>query len=185
MIEEFFKAHQHTIAAIAALGTVGAVVTSLWLAWSAKRADRTRLKAVADIVLIFHDPIYAKANPKYLKVNITNIGKSPLHMPSGFFYWKVPFTREVMQVEPLDLIGSPLIPPKHYPTAILPRSSASFTISDLATFELAVKQMRAADSLVDRLRSRFIRGFVLTGDGKTFRVKLSRAVRQALTVRFT
>ena len=39
-------------------------------------------------MLIFHDPIYAKANPKYLKVNITNIGKSPLHMPSGFFYWK-------------------------------------------------------------------------------------------------
>jgi hypothetical protein len=43
MIEEFFKAHQHTIAAIAAAGTVGAVVTSLWLAWSARRADRTRL----------------------------------------------------------------------------------------------------------------------------------------------
>jgi len=49
MIEEFFKAHQHTIAAIAAAGTVGAVVTSLWLAWSARRADRTRLKPHADM----------------------------------------------------------------------------------------------------------------------------------------
>jgi hypothetical protein len=29
MIEEFFKAHQHTIAAIAAAGTLAAVVTSL------------------------------------------------------------------------------------------------------------------------------------------------------------
>jgi len=45
MIEEFFKAHEHTIAAITAAGTVGAVVTSLWLAWRAKRADRTRLTA--------------------------------------------------------------------------------------------------------------------------------------------
>jgi hypothetical protein len=37
MIEEFLEAHQHTIAAIAAAGTVGAVLTSLWLA---RRANR-------------------------------------------------------------------------------------------------------------------------------------------------
>jgi hypothetical protein len=50
MIEEFFKAYQNIIQAIAAAGTVGAVVTSLWLAWRAKRADRTRLRARADMV---------------------------------------------------------------------------------------------------------------------------------------
>jgi hypothetical protein len=85
-------------------------------------------------VRIFQMPIDGKTAPKFLKVSITNFGKFPLHISSGFFYWKVPFKGEVMQVwPPVDLSGSPLIPPKHYPTEISPRTSASFTISDMAT----------------------------------------------------
>ena len=177
LIEEFLKAHEHTIAAITAVGTVGAVVTSLWLAWRANRADRTRLKARADIVLIFHVPIDGKSVPKFLKVSITNIGKFPLHIPSVFFYWKVPFKREFMEVPPLDLTGSPLIPPQHYPSVISPRASAGFTISDVDTFKQEVKRMRGADTLADRLRFRFIRAYVHTDDGETFKVKLSPQVR--------
>jgi hypothetical protein len=177
MIEDFFKAHQHTIAAIAAAGTLAAVVTSLALAWSARRADRTRLRASADIVLIFQSPIDGKSVPKFLKVSITNIGKFPLQIQSGFFHWKVPFKNEVMQVPPLDLIGSPLIPSRHYPSVISPRASANFTIWDVDTFKQEVKRMRGLDTFADRLRFRFIRAFVRTDDGKTFRVKLSPQVR--------
>jgi hypothetical protein len=117
-----------------------------------------------------------------LKVSITNTGKSPLHIPSAFFYWKVPLRREVMQVRPLDLTGSSLIPPRHYPSVISPRASADFTISDVDTFEQEVKRMRAADSFADRLRFRFIRAFVQTDDGETFRVKLSPKVGEAWSV---
>jgi hypothetical protein len=178
MIEEFFKAYQHTIAAIAAAGTLAAVVTSLVLAWSARRADRTRLKAHADIVLVIHIPIDGKMPPKFLRVSITNIGKFPLQIPSVFFYWKAPFKREFMEVPALDLTGSPLIPPKQYPIEISPRASENFHISDLPTLEREAKRMRGANTFVDRLRFRFIRAFVRTADGKTFRVKISPGIRQ-------
>src|SRR5262249_10307588 len=113
MIEEFFEAHQHTIAAIAAAGTVGAVVTSLWLAWSARRADRTKLRAVANLMTLFHPSIDPKAAPEFLTVSITNQGKWPLRIPTNFFYWKVPFKRGVILImSPLDLTGSDWIPKK-------------------------------------------------------------------------
>src|SRR5262249_29396246 len=138
MIEEFFKAHQHTIAAIAAAGTVGAVVTSLWLAYSARRADRTRLRARANLVSIVHPTtIDPKNAPEYLRVSITNHGKFPLRIPATFFYWKVPFRREVMLITPpLDFVGGfpPMIAKKFYPTEIAPRASDYFILSDMATF---------------------------------------------------
>jgi hypothetical protein len=178
MIEELFKAHQHTIAAIAAAGTIGAVLTSLWLAWRANRADRTRLKAGADIVLIFHMPIDGKTVPKFLRVSITNRGKWPLRIPAFFFYWKIPFKRGVMQVTPLDVSGSPLIPPKRYPVEISPRASENFHISDLPAFEQEAKRVAGAETFADRLRFRFIKAYVRTDDGETFRVKLSPKVRE-------
>ena len=66
VIEEFFKAHQHTIAAIAAAGTFAAVVVSLLLAWGAKRADRTRLRAVANLMIVARTGIDPKAAPELL-----------------------------------------------------------------------------------------------------------------------
>ena len=179
MIEEFFKAHQHTIAAIAAAGTVGAVVTSLWLAWRARRADRTQLKAHADIVPSFD----GQTTQKFLKVSIANIGKFPQYISSAFFYWKVPFRGEVTNVWPVDLLGNPFIPSKNYPFEISPRASANFYISDLPTLEREAKRMRGADTFADQVRFRFIRAFVRTDDGETFRVKLSPEVRQVWTGR--
>jgi hypothetical protein len=171
MIEEVFKAHQYTIAAIAAAGTVFAVITSLWLAWRANRADRTRLKAEAHLGLIAST--IEKSASTFLSVRITNQGRWPLRITANFFCWKVPFKRGFRGVIPLDLTGSPLIPQKHYPTEISPRASADFYISE-------VKRMRGANTFADRLRFRFIRAFVQTDDGETFRVKLSPAVREVL-----
>src|SRR5262249_29762103 len=183
MIEEFFKAHQHTIAAIAAAGTLAAVVTSLVLAWNARRADRTQLRAVANLMTIFHPTIDPKTAPEFLTVSITNQGKWPLRIPSTFFYWKVPFKLGVMLIMPLDLASSRWIPKKNYPTEVAARTSESFYISDLPTFQQEVKRMRGADTFADRIRFRFIKGFVQTDDGETFRVKLSPEIRQVWTGR--
>jgi hypothetical protein len=128
---------------------------------------------------LFHATIDPKSAPKFLTVRITNDGKWPLRIPSVFFYWKVPFKRrEHVVITPLDLAGSPWIGKKDYPTEIAPRTSDSFFISDLATFKQEVKRMRDADTFADRLRFRFIRAFVQTDDGETFRVKLSPTVRE-------
>jgi hypothetical protein len=177
------KAHQHTIAAIAAAGTVGAVVTSLWLAWSARRADRTRLRAFANLMIVALTGIDPKAARELLVVGITNQGKWPLRIPTTFFYWKVPFKRTRMVIMPLDMTGSALIDKKSYPVEVAPRASENFFICDLASFKETVKSMRGADTFADRLRLRFIRAFVETDDGETFRVKLSPGVRQVWTGR--
>src|SRR5262249_35161730 len=66
----------------------------------------------------------------------------------------------------------------YYPIEISSRASANFHISDLPTFEQYVKKMRGANTFADRVRFRFTKGFVRTDDGKTFRVRLSRGIRQ-------
>jgi hypothetical protein len=181
MIEEFFKAHQYTIAATAAAGTLAAVVTSLWLAWSARRADRTRLKAHADIMLIFQSDIDPKDAPEFLTVSITNQGKWPLRIQANFFYWKAPFKREYMIAQPLDRVGSDWIPKRSYPREVAPRTSESFYICALPTLRQEAKRVRERPTFADRLRFRFIKAYVQTDDGRTFRVKLSPAIRQVWT----
>jgi hypothetical protein len=178
MVEDFFKAHQHTIAAIAAVGTLAAVITSLVLAYVARRADRTRLRARATLVTLLHDTIDPRSAPKFLRVDITNHGRWSVRIPVPFFYWKVPFKRGVMVARPLDHTNSHWIGKKDYPTDVGPRTSESFFISDLATFRQEVKRIRGADTFVNRLRFRFIRAFVQMDDDETFRVKLSSHVRE-------
>jgi hypothetical protein len=67
---------------------------------------------------------------------------------------------------------------REYPVEIAPRTTETFTITTRETLEQEVKRMRGADTFADRMRFRFIRAFVQTDDGETFRVKLSPGVRQ-------
>jgi hypothetical protein len=117
--------------------------------------------------------------PRFLQVTIRNQGKLPLRITASFFYWKVPFSRQVWLNPPLDLSGSALVPSKHYPIKIDPRTTEIVTISDLATFKKEAKRIREASSV--RIRLRFIRAFVFTDEGAKFKVKLSRQVRQAFS----
>jgi hypothetical protein len=124
-----------------------------------------------------HSGMDPKTAQELLAVGITNQGKWPLRIPATFFYWKVPFKRAPTVIIPLDLTGSALIDKKSYPIEVAPRTSEDFFISDLANFKQTVKRMRGADTFADRLRLRFVRAFVETDDGETFRVKLSPQVR--------
>jgi hypothetical protein len=115
-------------------------------------------------------------------VSITNRGKWPLRIPTNFFYWKVPFKRAVWVI-PLDLtdnIGLG-IAARHYPTHVAPRTSEDFNISNLPTLRQEAKRvLERPDTFADRLRFRFVRAFVATDDGETFRVRLSPVVRRAI-----
>src|SRR5262249_1458091 len=155
---------QHTVHAIAAAGTLAAVVTSLWIAHLARRADRTRLKATADVWM----HIISRDNtPKFLQVTIRNVGKFPVRITASFFYWKVPFSRDWLHVPPMDLYSNPVGPHKHYPIKIEPRTTETFTRWDLATFKKEANKIREASSV--RIRLRFIRAFVFTDDGAKFK----------------
>jgi hypothetical protein len=142
-MEKFFTAYQHTFTAMGALGTVAAVVTSLTLAYFAWRADRTRLKAWANLVI---DP---KNAFEFLTISITNHGKFPLRIASAFFYWKVPLKRGIILILPLDFYGGPLIGKRSYPVEVAPRASETFLISDVATFKQDVKRFRV-DTIAQR-----------------------------------
>jgi len=104
MIEEFFKAHQYTTQAIAAAGTLATVVVSLALAWSAWRADRTKLKALATLLYLVEDPIDPKSALMNLGVTITNHGRFPLRACS--FFWKLPFRDEIKPTRPPTMLGA-------------------------------------------------------------------------------
>ena len=65
-----------------------------------------------------------------------------------------------------------------YPLEIAPRASEPFYICDRASFQSGAEQFLGVNnSFLDRLRFRFIRAWVETDDGKMFRVKLSKEVR--------
>ena len=78
VIEEFFKSHAHTLAALEAVSTFLAVVISLGLSISAQRANRTRIRAQAGIIVVLHSSLQGMPAPTYVTVDITNVGILPV-----------------------------------------------------------------------------------------------------------
>jgi hypothetical protein len=179
-IEHFAGRFQHTSELLTAIGTLGAVLVSLWLAWRADRAARTRLKAFANLKFILDKTGTADSNDArtFLAVTITNIGNWPLRIPMDYFNWMNPLQRGYMMVLPMDAVRNKWFPVKQYPLEIAPRASETFYLADEAMFLAEAKRMKAADdSPVARLGFRFIRAYVLSDDKSLFRVKLSKEVR--------
>jgi hypothetical protein len=73
-LEEFFKAHEHTMAALEAVSTFAAVVVALVLSLVSQKANRTRIKAVVSATIIMHESIEAPNYPSYVSVVVTNNG---------------------------------------------------------------------------------------------------------------
>ena len=178
-VERFATAYQHTITMFGALGTVSAVIVSLFIALLSARSTRTRLKASANLLFIVHETVDPKNRPGFLTVSIANTGNMPLRIPFAFFTWKVPFTRHYMLVNPMDGYGGhKWIPQKQYPVEIKPRASETFYVSDEAVLHAEVKRMRQDARGVSRLLFSFMKANVHTDDGRRFRVKLDNQVRK-------
>ena len=123
-LEDFLKAHQYTIAALGVLGTFSAVVVALFASVAAIRASRTKLSARASINVIQHSSLQGKVLPKYLVVFIRNLGTMPIHIPLGFFRWKLPFRRVHYEVLPQDYSASDeWVAQRKYPVEIKARAS--------------------------------------------------------------
>lgn len=184
--EAFFGSYQHSIAALEAFATVAAVVLSLAFALMAQRATRTRAKAFAQIVTMHHVTL-GDSRPAYVTVYIRNAGLNSLMIPFSFFYWRMPFEWEKpfsqrgWSVVPWDYSqGDALVPQKHYPVEIKPRSAEDFFLADIETFRVGFREIFEGANFLERCRFRFLKGRILTVDGKLFPVKISRTLRKEL-----
>jgi hypothetical protein len=104
-LEEFFKAHQHTVAALEAVSTFAVVVVSLVLAFVSQKASRTRVNARASISIMLHSTLEGKEKPTYVTVFVRNVGIMPAMIPLAFFNWTVPFSRNGWNVMPSLVSG--------------------------------------------------------------------------------
>jgi hypothetical protein len=95
--------------------------------------------------------------------------------------WEKPFTRRGWSLIPWDYSQEdPLVPQKHYPVVINPRSSETFFLSDMQTFRDQMLEIFAGANTLQRFRFRYIRGRFLSDDGRLFDVKLSGPLRELL-----
>jgi hypothetical protein len=180
-MEEFFKAHQYTIAALGVFGTFAAVVVALFNSVAALRASRTKIRAHASINTIYHSSLQGEERPQYLVVSVRNLGIMPVHNPMGFFHWKLPFKRGLHEVLPLDYSAADeWAPQRKYPVEIKARGSDSFFLSGIGMFrEYALKDF-IGTTIWSRFCSRFISAFVFTDEGKVFRVALDKSLRKEM-----
>ncbi len=180
-VEDFFKAHQYTIAALGILGTFAAVVVALFNSVAALRASRTKIRARASINVIYHSSLQGKERPEYLVVSVRNLGIMPVHIPMGFFHWKLPLKRGLHEVLPLDYSAEDeWAPQRKYPVEIKARGSDTFFLSDIGIFrEYALKDFIGM-TVWSRFCSRFISALVFTDEGKVFKVTLDSSLRKEL-----
>jgi hypothetical protein len=180
-VEDFFKAHQFTIAALSVLGTFAAVVVALFNSVAALRASRTKIRAHASMNIVYHSSLQGKERPEYSVISIRNLGIMPVHIPMGFFHWKLPLQRGLHEVLPLDYSAvDDWAPQSKYPVEIKARGSDTFFLSDVSMFrEYALKDF-IGTTVWSRFRSRFISAFVFTDEGKVFKVKLDNSLRKEL-----
>jgi hypothetical protein len=180
-MEEFFKAHEHTVAALEALSTFAVVLVSVTLALVSQRANRTKVKAFASISVMLHSTLEGKPKPTYMTVFIRNAGVMPATIPFSFFYWKAPFKTGGWTVNPWDYSASDeWVVQKRYPVEIKPRSSENFFLADKAMFERTMLEMFSGAGFIDRCRFRFLKARVVTDDNKIFDVKLHKTLRKEL-----
>ena len=180
-LEEFFKAHEHTVAALEAVSTFAVVVVSVTLALVAQRANRTKVKAFALMSVMLHSTLEGKPKPTYVTVVIRNAGVMPVMIPFSFFHWKAPLKGGAWTVNPWDYsAGDEWVPQKRYPVEIRPRGSENFFLAEKSVFRGTMLETFSGATFIERCRFRFLRARVVTDDNKIFNVKLDRTLRKEL-----
>ena len=178
-MEDFFKDYQYTFSAMAAIGTMLAVIISLWLS-----SNQHRSKIVAGVGkrvmdqkngVMISDALYTV---EYVTVHISNVGLMSVSIPYQLFYVKIPFSKKVAVFNTMDSKhnNQSLVPQKNYPVKIEPNHSEIFFVSDLESLKKGLDQFG--------FFSRFFIGFyVSTGDGREFKAKMSGALRRDIRIR--
>jgi hypothetical protein len=72
------------------------------------------------------------------------------------------------------------VPQKNYPVEIKPRTSETFFLNDMSTFHEAMGDTFAKQSIFGRWRNRFLKAYIVTDDGRRFKVQLGASLRKEL-----
>ncbi len=178
-LEEFSKAHEHTIAALSTIGTVlaafatvAAVLVSLCLA---RRGETVRLRALLSIGLSPTDP------PHLVNLQIDNIGLRVGSLAPQFFEWRIPFQRKRQPETMANIMNAVyLVNRDKINNEITVGSPMNIQIGDVDTFRRAFTRELA---LIDRKLRRFSKtrlerlgAVIYTSDDRQIRVKFSRAM---------
>jgi hypothetical protein len=96
-LEDFFSAHQYTIAALGALGTFAAVVVALFNSVAALRASRTKIRAR------FQQGCSSQLTARKGATEIlsrlhSQLGNYACPHPDGVLHWKLPLKRGLHEV---------------------------------------------------------------------------------------
>ena len=98
-MEEFFKNWQFTSSALSAIGTILAVIVSIYLAYRATRNQRSQIRASIRRYAIAGA---ITNSPTYITANITNIGLIPIRIGFSFCHIRRPFKKSGWLMLPLD-----------------------------------------------------------------------------------
>ena len=181
-LEDIAREQQFTIHALTAFGTLAAVIVSLCVAIWGQRAQRTKLRASVAVHTMIHDSIPAGERPKFICVTILNVGNSPLWIGMSFFYFRMPFQREMLLLTPMDYSAAhEHVPQRTYPTEIPPRRSEFFFMTTLPMFKQEMSRtMPKSSGWLSRYRWWRLRAVVVSADGREFACKMERSMRTQL-----
>ncbi len=173
-MEIFFENYQHTIEALSVLATFLAVFVSLYIA---NLSTKTRASAYASIKIFSQDGRFDDNKPHYLTVSITNLGITHLRIPFSFFYFRIPFFKDLLLINQYDAFNVPNIPKKTYPYKVESKQTELFFISELETFREILKSI---SNNFCGLRLRFMRAYICTDDGLVIKVRMSKEIRKEI-----
>lgn len=184
--DEFFKSYQYTFQALGAIATALAVIISLMLAFLKNAEHIPKIKIVIRWATIIHQTIPRGQNPKYLVVDIINLGKFPVAIPYSFFRFKIPLQSGCHMINPLDaFVGDEWIVQRNYPVIINPRRTETFFISKAEALASESKDMIGSMGFFRKIRISNIHAEIVTEDGKLFKSKIDNSVIKSLSGNFT
>lgn len=197
-VEGFFKAYQYTFEALGAIGTLLAVIISLFFGYRSLKTGETNISASVYVsTLVTKEPNESKQTAKgtYITVSITNQGIFPVRIPFYFFAYNSLIRQKgfgYAVVNPLDGFNvDPYIPKKIYPFIIEPKRNETFFAgneSELIT-NIVDSFYKSKNNLTKLSIKRyiplllyiyFIRIKIRTEDGKLFNAKIDKKLRKEI-----
>jgi hypothetical protein len=173
-LEDFAGRHAHTISLLEAVSTTAVVIVALSVSYAAKRANRPRLTARAVVSLIIAvDDRPIEDIPKYITIQLTNVGQVPIRLHSTLLSWRIPFTRKAWVALPVDRVGDEHVTKRDYPFVLFPNTSERICLSSLERFKENIQHIPDSGRFGRKVSARFVRGLIYTDDGSLFRVRLS------------
>jgi hypothetical protein len=175
-VEQFCKDHEKTIEFCQAAFTLIAVIVSLGIARSARKATNTRLRARLQTEVIKRNAL--SKYPTYVTISITNTGILPVRIPISYFQLKVPLRQKnwIIEHSPNEL----LIPPRKFSVEILPHATEKFYPVEINSFRDTFHKIVRTAGWGTRFLFRFVKATVVSDDGMRFTAIVDRDIRRDL-----